>query len=69
MNEPQITINGWQLTDYQANAIRVSVESFVSDLTKNGLGDDEAGKALTSSYLDDFRHIQILIRLDAQGVV
>jgi hypothetical protein len=52
MLEPHITINGVTLSDAQAMTVRVALESFVSSLADpDGLGDDDHGHAMTSSYL------------------
>jgi hypothetical protein len=59
MNEPQITINGIQLSEGQAMTLRVALESFAMDLTK-GLGDDETGKKITIGYQ---RNISIIRRM------
>ena len=61
MIEPTITINDRQLTDAQAMTIRVAIESFASDLSENGLGDDETGKQTTKGYLNRIKEIRSLI--------
>lgn len=49
--EPRITINGATLTEAQAMALRVAVESFSLDLRENGLGDDALGQQIKTHYL------------------
>lgn len=51
MDEPYITINGTPLSVGQAMTIRVALSSFASELSSDGLGDDEHGKAMTAGYL------------------
>lgn len=50
MSEWQITINGRALTTGQAMTVRVALESFALSL-RDGLGDDEHGKAMTAAYI------------------
>ncbi len=56
--EPEIVINGKTLSHGQAMTMRVAFESFVSDLTENGLGSDESGKAITLGYLECAKQIR-----------
>lgn len=58
MSEPTITINGQQLTDGQAMTVRVAIEHFASNLTAEGPGDDEHGRAMTKGYLDRISEIR-----------
>lgn len=51
MPEPKITVNGVPLTEAQAMAMRVAVAHFSMDLSANGLGEDETGKAIAAGYL------------------
>ena len=50
--EPQIVINGVQLTEAQAMTVRAAVVSFQSNQLSNpnGLGDDEHGRAMATLY-------------------
>jgi hypothetical protein len=50
-NEPTIVINGHELTKAQAMSVRVGLGSFAMDLSQNGLGNDEHGRAMTIGYL------------------
>jgi hypothetical protein len=59
--EPLITVWGKELTIGQSMTIRVAIESFANDLMENGLGDDEMGKLMTKSYLEDIDEIRDLI--------
>lgn len=43
--EPEITINGVQLTSAQAMAVRIAVSSFDADC-----GDDKHGKVMAAAY-------------------
>ncbi len=49
MGEPVITINGTQLSEGQAMTVRVALGAFAFDL-KDGLGDDDHGKTMTTGY-------------------
>jgi hypothetical protein len=49
-DESIITVNGIQLTEGQAMTVRVALGQFVMELSHNGLGDDEHGKALVKGY-------------------
>lgn len=49
--EPQVTINGHHLTDGQAMALRVALDSFRATLIDDdALGEDEHGIAMTQQY-------------------
>lgn len=61
MDEPNITINGKQLTIGQAMTIRVALESFCMSLWSEGLGDDAHGKAMTEGYLARAAEIRALM--------
>jgi len=60
-NEPSIFINGVKLFEGQALTLRVAVEVFISDLTENGLGDDEHGIVMKKSYLKRLGEIRDLM--------
>jgi hypothetical protein len=49
MNEPNIIINGQKLTSGQAMTVRVALGAFAMSL-KDGLGDDEHGRRMTTAY-------------------
>jgi hypothetical protein len=58
--EPNVVINGQELTEAQAMTIRNAIESFDSTLRVDGLGDDEHGSSMVKSYrknIDDIREI------------
>jgi len=51
VTEVKITINGYPLTLAQSMTFRVALESFASDLSSNGLGNDVDGMELAKLYL------------------
>lgn len=55
------TLNGQPLTQGQAMTLRVAIESFASDLERNGLGDDFTGQAITAGYLRALKELRTLI--------
>ena len=59
--EAKIIINGFQLTDGQAMAIRVALSHYADVLTDKGLGDDEQGIALQAGYLKNISEINSMI--------
>ena len=46
MSEPEIIINGINVGQGCALTLRVAMETFVSSLIEEGLGDDEHGKSM-----------------------
>jgi len=56
MSEPTITMNGTTLTIGQAMTVRVALGSFLFDL-KDGLGDDEHGRAMAMAYRQNIADI------------
>ena len=50
MEEPEIVINGVQLTISQAMTVRVAIETFSMGLVEDGLGDDNHGKKMVELY-------------------
>jgi hypothetical protein len=48
--ESTIVINGHELTEGQSMTVRVALESFMSDLCRDGLGDDDIGKSICDGY-------------------
>lgn len=64
MTEPNIVINGVQLTVAQSMTVRVAIESFAMDLQRNGLGNDETGKAIAKGYLDRIWEIRETMGLE-----
>lgn len=64
MTEAAMTINGRPLTVGQSMTIRVALESLAIDLAvivDGNLADDEIGKTLAVSYLDNIRSLRALI--------
>jgi hypothetical protein len=59
--EPAITINGKPLTVAQATTLRVAIGHFASCLSENGLGDDDHGRSITSSYIKRAAEIEALM--------
>ena len=55
--EADIVISGQQLTQGESMTIRVAVAHLDKYLCKNGLGDDEHGKAMTAGYIKDIKSI------------
>jgi hypothetical protein len=49
--EPRITVNGTPLSEAQAMTLRVALQSFLSEVATEGLGDDETGRAIARGYL------------------
>lgn len=60
-NEPVITINGVTLTEGMSMTVRVALESFYSDLSFNGLGDDEHGKKMVEGYQTNIKAMRKLM--------
>lgn len=52
MSEPEIIINGINVGPGCALTLRVAIETFVSSLIEEGLGDDEHSKSMKKHYLD-----------------
>lgn len=50
-NEAKITINGQELSIAESMTVRCAVTSFLSDISKNGLGNDETGKDIAEGYI------------------
>lgn len=50
-NEAKITINGQELSIAESMTLRCAVTSFLSDISKNGLGKDETGQAIADGYV------------------
>ena len=50
-DEPQIIINGQQLSVGEALTVRVAIESFATTLNVEGLGSDAIGESMTGRYL------------------
>jgi len=60
-NEPSIFINGVKLFEGQAMTMRVALETFISYLKDEGLGEDELGKAMVKGYLARIDEIRTLM--------
>jgi hypothetical protein len=56
-----ITINGSTLTEAQNMTIHTAVQNLATDLTNDGLGDDETGKAICAGYLARIAEINRLM--------
>lgn len=59
--EPEITVDGIELTDAQSMTLRVAINSFAMDLRHDGLGDDAHGKRMTELYLERIKEINAII--------
>jgi hypothetical protein len=62
--EATIIINGKELTHGESMTVRVAIENFCTDLSDNGLGDDEMGVKMTEAYLYNIKKIRNLIFKD-----
>ena len=56
--EPTILINGQKLPESAAMTVRVAIESLALSLSKEGLGEDEAGKTLVQGYMTNINLIR-----------
>lgn len=61
VKEAEVFINGIRLTNAQSAALRCALESFASDLSDEGLGDDPMGKAISRAYLERLDEIRRII--------
>lgn len=59
--EAKIIVEGVELTEAQSMAVRVALNSFISDLRANGLGDDDVGKRLSAGYVENSEAVLSLI--------
>lgn len=59
--EGPIIIRGVELTCRQSMTVRVALESFMTYLIENGLGEHENGKKTTQAYLKNINDIRCLI--------
>ena len=51
MNEPQIYLNGFEVTDAQSMAVRVAITSFHQEMgDADALGDDSHGRQMVKAY-------------------
>lgn len=70
--EPEITVNGIQLSESQCMTIRVAVTNFNTHLDdEDYLGDDSHGKQLTKVYkerLNEIEHIMNRNRHATPGI-
>lgn len=51
MNEAEIIIDGKKLTVGESMTVRVALTSLISEMQREGLGDDETGKAIAEGYI------------------
>jgi hypothetical protein len=49
--EAHITINGTTLLGGQSMAVRVAISSFLSEISLDGLGDDEHARKMSELYI------------------
>lgn len=59
--EPQIIINGYELSNSESMTVRAAIEGFSEDLKENGLGEDEHGIRMARLYLKNIEAIRIFI--------
>ena len=59
--EADISINGTKLSVAESMTMRVALESFVSDILVNGIGEDEHGRRMTEAYTNCVLSIRELI--------
>jgi len=62
MNEPDIIINGRQLTVGQAMTVRVAISAFSMQL--GAIGDDVHGRRMAAAYMERLREISLLMHPD-----
>ena len=60
--EPSITIDGATISRACAGTIRVALSTMATQLSEEGLGNDEHGKFMTRAYLQNIRTILLLWR-------
>jgi hypothetical protein len=64
LTDPVITINGRQLVEGQAIAVRVAITAFHQDCSDpTHLGDDEHGRRMTEAYRDRLAEVLQIIGL------
>lgn len=62
MIEPKITINGKELSDGQAMALRVAVTAYYQELEDpDSFGTDKHGRAQVRAYRDRLREILAMV--------
>ena len=59
--EPDITINGHELSFVEAMTVRCALENFAFFLSTDGLGEDETGQGIRNGYLKQIKHIRTYI--------
>lgn len=68
MTEPVITINGRQLTESQAMAVRAAVTAFWQDMAEpDALGDDDHGRRMSEAYRDRLTEVLQIIGSKVEG--
>ena len=62
MTEPQIYINGFELTDAQSMAVRVAIISFHQEMgVADALGDDSHGRQMVKAYRERLNEVLIMM--------
>lgn len=64
--EAKIIVEGVELNEAQAMAVRVALNSFVADLRANGIGEDDMGKRLAAGYVENSEAVLSLIHQKQQ---
>lgn len=59
--EATIVVEGVELSFGEAMTLRVALSNWLSDLARNGLGDNAHGRLMTEAYLTHGRKIENLI--------
>ena len=63
--DPIITINGVQLSDGEAMALRVAITAYHAQMAKpNALGNDTVGENIRKGYLSNLGRVQNIIFLN-----
>ena len=61
MDEAIVLINGVRLNIGQAMTLRVAIGSFLTSMQDDGLGSDDAGKAMAEAYIARASEIEMLL--------
>jgi hypothetical protein len=59
--EAKIIVNGVELSLGQSMTLRVALTTFISDMKRDGLGDDETGNAIANGYIDRGEEVLLLM--------
>lgn len=59
--EAKIIVNGVELSLGQSMTLRVALTTFIGDMKRDGLGDDEMGNAIANGYIDRGEEVLLLM--------